>query len=318
MKKVICFAVVFVLAFSCVAYAAPAPSTASISRPAANRDVATKENPVLLDTLETAHYAISAFFDGEFTYCITILDNGDVEFSWAGVECGVGKAVTSLKELSFKTNTPLLDAIGNKAFLSETKAWGESQMITTHSTLENDGYIARGANPNYIYQLTNQLSAIHGSTHTGYYWAGAEYYNGLRFSYLEDLDYGIEYRGDLPFFLTTTLGDIATQVMAFFPTAGITLHGLSLLFNVVDSVNTQLKANGTISYYYGDAIYNRYVKIEDGGPYYQCFKTVYYDGWVLTGDINKVELEETGDMYNPTEDIFYSKDMQRVRAYANY
>ena len=58
--------------------------------------------------------------------------------------------------------------------------------------------------------------------------------------------------------------------------------------------------------------------MEGGGPYFESYWSIDYDGWVKEGEPGSAVLVETGEYYNPTEELFENYVLQRQRATENY
>ena len=321
MKKIICVVLIFSMLLTCFASAAYDPSATEM---VGKWGYTPGGDPVLIDSYEAEHFAISVYYDGDTVYSITIMDNGDVDFAWAGGNTVPGNVITTLDDLNVVVDQGDLDIISDNAFIDAVKDFGvehvENAISTMEITFEEPSASTTAYNQSDYNTLMSQMRGIHGYEYTNRNWTSLayEHYNGLMFSYKEDLDYGLVYRGDLGFDTSTTFGQLCSLMFSVFAEMSTPVGVLATLLDVANAVNSYLTASGRISYYYGDAIYNRYVLIENGGPYDQSFHNIYYDGWTVRGGINKLELVETGNVYRPTQDIFNSHTAQRARAYANY
>lgn len=321
MRKLISMVLLFSMLLTCFASAAYEPPTTEMVD---KWGYIPGGDPVLIDSYEAEHFAISVYYDGNTVYSITVMDNGDVDFAWAGGNTVPGNVITSLDDLNITAEPGDLNLVSNNAFIDAVKEFGVDYIDRTVSTMEivlEEPTVSTNAfNQSDYNTLMSQMRGIHGYEYTNRNWTSLayEHYNGLMFSYKEDLDYGLVYRGDLGFDTSTTFGEVCSVLFDLFSEMSTPVAVLAFLLSVANETTSYLTSNGIISYYYGDAIYNRYVLIENGGPYDQCFHNIYYDGWTVHGGNNKIELIETDDIYRPTEDIFNSYTAQRARAYANY
>ena len=323
MKKIICIVLLFSMLLTCFASAAYEPPTTEMVD---KWGYIPGGDPVLIESYEAEHYAISAYYDGSVVYCITIMDTGDVDFAWSDNDGVSGNVMTTLDELNIKSRSDNLTLISSEKFIAAVKNFGmkfaernvEPSKVLSSARIDT---ITNSTRQTDLEILTGQLWNVHGNEYSGRNWTSLayEHYNGLMFSYKEDLYYGLEERSIAEYVRGATLGEVAAIVMGATPAAVAVLSGLSFALGIAEEINTVLLENGVVSHYYGDAIYSRYVLIENSGPYYQCSHVMYYNGWINYGESGTDRLVTFDtERYFPSEDVFESKSQQRLSAYWNY
>lgn len=284
---------------------------------------------VLLDQYEADHYEMAAYQQGDTFYVITVLDNGDIELAFAEKEQLARTLwIGSQDVMPTAQFAPVKIGADNLNFARTVIDYGEQHQaqsevvdIEVYPTSATNGIQAYGGKGTDDYNsLIRQLEDIHGPEHVDYDWTGmwANVVGGLTYNYKEILDYDMIYRDSFSFSVGTTLGGLIATVAAFIPGLSVPMAIISGVLGVAALYNTVLEHSGVLASYYGSAVYCRYVLVEGRGPYYECFKTTDYNGWVEEGNYYSAALEDIGTRYSSTQEIFESYTMQRVRAFENY
>lgn len=286
---------------------------------------------VLIDEFTTDAYTIKSFYDGEIVYVVTVLANGETEFVWAPIG-GTVRTITFMpNEVGLNNGTDALSSLSDSNFVSAAKAYAlshaaESTIVNVEiSTVMEEGDFTEDIVPAKMNQddydaLMEQLEDIHGEEHDWFNWTGimSHTVDGLTFEYKENLDLVMNYRNSVAYSAGMTLGSVVASILAHIPGVGAPLAVIAKVLEVAAAVNTYLYATGQIASYYGAAIYERYVMVEGSGPYFECFRTIDYDGWVDEGKPESATLVETAEVYSMPEEIYESYEMQRERAAENY
>ena len=280
---------------------------------------------VQIDEFITDEYAMRSFYDGEIVYVITVLRNGEIEFAWATIGGSVYSHTfydRTIAENFYK----IADFFENDDAIKELKTYSLNHLsenaliyeeVEPYNPIENEinGMVQSDYNA-----LMSQIKNIHGSEHVGKNWTGmvSNKYQGLTYAYKEDLDYGLNYRDSAAYSAGMTLGAVVARLLSKIPQVSVPMRVIAEVLEVASAVNTVIDSSGQIASYYGYAVYDRYVLIEGGGPYLQCFRNVDYDGWINVGDSDSAVLVETADEYNPDQSIFEDYVQQRQIATSNY
>lgn len=289
------------------------------------------EERILIDNYSTECYEISVYRQGDILYAITLLSNGQVEVVTAKPGKGIRSLwfnVTNIEGVKRDaTNKPFVDAVieysikeEKKSILVECRRGGmenlSAEEVMPEAIAANNGHDAD------YNALILKLRVLYGPEHVNFNWAGitSQPYEGLVYNYKENLTYDMVYRNYMAYSAGMSLGSI---VLGFLSIIGHSapLSTLATLLGIPAYGASITLDDGVIACYGGDVVYCRYVMIEGGGPYYQCYKTTEYNGWVKrtedTGEI-KVELEHVGLRYSVTAEIFDDYAWQRTLAYENY
>lgn len=286
---------------------------------------------VLIDEFSTDAYTIKSFYDGDIVYVVTVLANGETEFVWAPIG-GTVRTITFMpNNVNYSGDADALRRLSDNAFVSAAKAYAlshvaESTIVDVEVSTEMVGNdFTEGVAPAQMDQsdydaLMDQLVDIHGEEHAGYDWTGmvSNTVGGLTYEYKENLDLAMNYRNSVAYSAGMTLGAVVASILSKIPGVGAPLAVIAKVLEVGAAVNTYLYATGKIASYYGAAIYGRYVMVEGGGPYFECFRTVDYDGWVDEGKPETATLVETAETYSMPKEIYESYVTQRERATENY
>lgn len=322
MKKLLSFLLVFVLVMSMAA-----PTLAVVP---GEDTVAGSNGLTLQDHYSADHYDISTYLNGDTIYVITILDNRQIQLATSEIGSDdVYSLCTTLEALNSDID---MDATVQQLVNNQDLIKSIIQFSSTNTgllTKSNVSFLSVDNSNNvqpYSYSksdynaLINEIKAVHGEKHSDYNWSGisSNYYNGVYFKYKQNLTYEMTYRGGISFLVGSTLGELVAAFTAKFPLVNAVAKGISTALNIVNAVNTILVSSGIIASYYGSAVYCRYVMINDGGPYYSCYKTTDYEGWVEAGVPSSAYLANEGTSYSPLKSIFDSYTVQRERAYENY
>lgn len=284
---------------------------------------------VQIDEFVAEHYVMKSFYDGEIVYVITVLENSETEFAWAPVGGVVRSLTLNANNVVFSDDIGTMALLSNDTFVESVKDYClshvaestvvyervETVAIQNPESVEIDAMVEADYNA-----LMAQMKDIHGSEHVLYNWTGmvSNIVGGLAFEYKENLDYEMNYRNSVAYSAGMTLGQLVAKVLSLIPQISVPMNVIARVLQVTAATNTILNATGQIASYYGSAVYNRFVLVEGGGPYFESFWVTDYDGWINVGDARSAVLVETGSYYNPTQELFENYVLQRERANENY
>lgn len=322
MKKLVSSIVVFCMFFSCTGFAyAESPNECP------NAYWGYNGKTIEIDKFTTDTYAMASFYDGNLVYVITVWLNGDIEFSWAPVGGAVSSTKFSLNDINITDTSDSLDFISNETFINSAKEYGlkssnestviyelsESSLVNTSGNITITGMEISDYNA-----LIAQMEELHGEEYTMENWTSSNVVGGLSYDYKENLNYDMVYRDSVRYTRNMTLGSLITTLLATIPGISAPMSIIAAVLGVSAAENAYLVDDGQIASYYGAAVYTRFVLVDNSGPYYECYHTIDYDGWIKVGAPGSAELLETGDYYNPSQSMFDSAVLQRQRATENY
>lgn len=282
---------------------------------------------ILLDEYITPHYEMAAYQANDIFYVITTQDNGDIELAFA--EKGHSARSLWIKQQDIwpsndlKTTTLTIKDFGfikkvidyglqhqNESKFVDVKVVSQPPFNANLEATETDDYKS----------LMNQLEKIHGPEHSNYDWTGmsSNTVDGLTYNYKQRLDLDMTYRDRFSFNMGTSLGSLVATILGLYSGLAVPMMILGSVLGVAGTATAILDHAGVIASYYGSAMYSRYVLVEGGGPYYTCYKTIYYNGWIEEGNYNSATLDEIGTKYSDTEQVFESYIIQREKARESY
>lgn len=285
---------------------------------------------ILLDEFSTNYYKMASYRNDNNVYVITVMNDGNIELAFAESNCAARSLWMNTQDLypvMCKSNSIDTEmSLNNNNFVTAVINYGisnqEKGSLVNVTVVDNSesSIQLRGKNTDDYDSLIAQLEDIHGPEYDEKNWTGktSDKFNGLTFNYKETLIYGMTFRDTFAFTVGTSLGGIVATILAFHPSLSAPIGIIGLVLGVAGLSSAILDHSGTLASYYGSAVYNRYVMVEGGGPYYECYKTTDYNGWVEAGNYNSARLEDLGTRYSATKEIFNSYKMQRDRAYENY
>lgn len=289
-----------------------------------------KGETVLLDVFIADHYKMAAYTDDDTAWVFTVFDDGSIEVASSPIDgSGIVRSVwLSTEDLSYTSQRGGKEIFEDLAYFQAVKEYSldnidmSEEMIVTQvnrSPESQRGMAVTTSGTDDYNALMAQLEAIHGPQHYDYNWTGmsSQLYNGYTLNYKEILTYGMTYRDSYYFSQGMTLGGIVAGLVGLF-VLSVPMWIIATVLGVAAYYNTYLDHSGYLAAYYGDAVYYRYVLVNGSGPYYECSKITYYDGWVEEGMYNSARLVDGGTIYTPTSQIFGSYTMQRTRALENY
>lgn len=310
-KKLVCLLLVVCFVFSNVSFAFAAIPESTQKR-------------VLIDTFETEYYEMAAYYEGETVYVITLFNDGRIELAYAQKDSDV-------RTLWFDTESVIgtereKSVIADPTFAADIISYGvehafESEVASISFSSESSP--SRG----YVVAEKNQLLNIvynnyYGEPHTNFDWLGmsSQTVDGLTYSYKENLTVGMNYRNTADFAAGTTLGAIAAGIITYYG-GPIAIAVLAQLLGVANDATTIVSWLGRLSQYYGSMVCNHFVLINGGGPYFQCYHTVDYNGWVHVDEEDgskDYKIEVVDNRYSHGRSVFLDYLTQRSRAYENY
>ena len=225
----------------------------------------------------------------------------------------------------------MLNLLSSDNFIAAVKTYGlehkaDSNLVLVEVVAGNVGNIQpETASPNGMIPadrdaLVAQMQAIHGPEYISRNWTGmvSNVVDGIVYEYKEDLHYGINYRNSVAYSVGMTLGSVIAKILSAIPVLSVPMAVIANVLDIAAATNTVLTTAGVIASYYGSAVYSRYVLVQHGGPYFESYKTIYYDGWVKEGYPGSAELVTDQEVYVPTQQLFEDYTLQRQRAYENY
>ena len=276
---------------------------------------------VLIDEYSCEQYDMKAYYDGEIVYVISVYNDGEVNFVWAPIHGTVRSITFDSQELS--VNTVETAQSINRTFAETAKAYSlananESKIIditAPETSISPNAYVQSDYN-----YLMSQVQNRFGSEYTWYDWTGmsSQNYNGLTFQYKENLSYELMYRDSYAFSQGMRIAEFYASLLAEIPSLETPFSVIEDILGAFADINDYLLESGVIANYYGSAVYSRYVLIGGGGPYYQCYQTVDYDGWSAENDGENPTFVVYDPYYNPTQAVFNSYTMQRTNALNSY
>ena len=278
---------------------------------------------IIFDEFSNDFFSIVAYYDGNNIYVITTQANGEIEFVWTQFNEPVHVTRLSIDVLDVQPQENILHLANNKEFMNSVKAYSFnnlnlSRTITPPQSKVNSVPSCADATTDAFME---RLIQMHGDEHTFYDWTrlGILREDGLRYEFLENKSIDVVCVDTVSFDTTMTLGSLFALILSTIPQLYVTMIILSEALNVANATYTYLLSSGVIAGYTAVVVYDRFVLINDGGPYVTSKHRIEYDGWANTADLDRLQLVETSDTYNPmNEDLFENYQTQKQWAYENY
>lgn len=290
---------------------------------AAESSMNISDSVVCWDKYSTESFEMAMFNLDNRIYVVTMQNDGKVEVASSELdgEGLVNSLWFTLEDVGWTNEEiPTLDDMNfvNSVINFGEKNMEESSTVVVEQTTVSNKVAMREETDEYDY-LMSQLEDIYGPPYLSNDWTGVspEIIDGLTVSYNEWLNYDMTYQDGFEFSAGTSLGSFVTGVASILKKS-VPLSIIATVLGVPSMAATILDHAGLLAHYTGSVEYNRYVNINNGGPYFDCFKWIEYRGWVEEGNYYSGVLEEISTKYSYTELVFEDYERQRDLALSNY